>query len=129
MANYHQGILIVEGSYACIFANKIDGNNKANIACGGLFSDKTRIKHNQITNGKSEGVFVVEGQDKLHIEDNDIELNVDGIVLINSLGYVKKNRIRENQNNGILTLHRTVTIIEENIISRNELHGVHIKCT
>ena len=44
--NYNQGILIVEGSYAHIIANKIDANIKANIAVGGENSGKTRIKFN-----------------------------------------------------------------------------------
>lgn len=35
VANYNQGILIVEGSSARIYANKIDKNIKANIALGG----------------------------------------------------------------------------------------------
>ena len=33
--NYNQGILVVEGCYATIIANKIDANIKANIALGG----------------------------------------------------------------------------------------------
>jgi len=44
--NYNQGILIVEGSYAEIFANKIDANIKANIALGGELSGKTKIRWN-----------------------------------------------------------------------------------
>jgi hypothetical protein len=35
VSNYNQGILVVEGSYAQIVANKIDKNIKANIALGG----------------------------------------------------------------------------------------------
>ena len=33
--NFNQGILLVEGSFATIIANKIDKNIKANIALGG----------------------------------------------------------------------------------------------
>ena len=40
--NYNQGILIVEGCYATIIANKLDANIKANIALGGERSGKTR---------------------------------------------------------------------------------------
>ena len=70
MQNYNQGILIVEGSYARVIANKIDSNIKANIAVGGKESGNTRIKFNYIENSKSEGIFVVEGEEKLLIEDN-----------------------------------------------------------
>ena len=61
----------MEGSYAKIISNKIEGNIKANIALGGEKSGKTRIMYNYILNSKSgEGVFVIEGEDGLLIEDN-----------------------------------------------------------
>jgi len=69
-SNYNQGILIVEGSSAKIIANKIDKNIKANIALGGMASGMTKIKYNYIENSRSEGIFVVEGEEKLLIEDN-----------------------------------------------------------
>ena len=53
----------MEGSYATIIANKIDANIKANIALGGERSGKTKIKFNMIENSKSEGIFVIEGED------------------------------------------------------------------
>ena len=69
--NYNQGILIVEGSHAEIIANKVEHNIKANIAMGGQNSKETRILYNYILNSKSgEGIFVVEGEDGLLIEDN-----------------------------------------------------------
>jgi hypothetical protein len=70
MNNFNQGILLVEGSYAKIFSNKIESNIKANIALGGTNTGKTRIKYNYIENSNSEGIFVVEGEEKLLIEDN-----------------------------------------------------------
>ena len=70
MNNFNQGILIVEGSYARIISNKIESNIKANIALGGNNTGFTRIKYNYIENSNSEGIFVVEGEDKLLIEDN-----------------------------------------------------------
>ena len=81
-SNYNQGILLVEGSSAMIFANKIDKNIKANIALGGKNCGKTQIKFNMLENSKAEGVFVVEGEERLLIEDNDIISNHDGIVLV-----------------------------------------------
>ena len=90
--NYNQGILIVEGSHAEIIANKVEHNIKANIAMGGQNSKETRILYNYILNSKSgEGIFVVEGEDGLLIEDNQIESNQDGVVLVNTQGKVKKN--------------------------------------
>lgn len=44
----------------------------------------TKIKYNYIENSRSEGIFVVEGEEKLLIEDNQVIGNNDGIVLINS---------------------------------------------
>jgi len=69
-SNFSQGIIIVEGSSAKIISNQIDSNIKANIALGGKDSGKTRIKYNYIENSKSEGIFVMEGEERLLIEDN-----------------------------------------------------------
>lgn len=96
MQNFNQGILIVEGSYARILANKIDANIKANIALGGKVSGLTRIKYNYIENSKSEGIFVIEGEEKLLIEDNQIIGNNDGIVLVDSEGFIRENMIKSN---------------------------------
>ena len=70
-SNYNQGILIVEGSHATIFANKIDKNIKANIALGGKNCGLSKIKWNLIENSKSEGIFIIEGEEKLLIEGNN----------------------------------------------------------
>ena len=89
--NYNQGILIVEGCYATVFANKLDANIKANIALGGERSGKSKIKFNMIENSKSEGIFVVEGEDTLLIEENTINNNYYGVVLVDSKGVIKNN--------------------------------------
>ena len=89
--NYNQGILIVEGCYATIIANKIDANIKANIALGGQYSGKTKIKFNMIENSKSEGIFIIEGEEELFIEENTINNNFYGIVLVDSKGFIKNN--------------------------------------
>ena len=68
--NYCQGILLVEGSYASIIANKLDANIKANIAVGGVDSGRTKIKYNIIENSKSEGMFIMQGEEKLLVEEN-----------------------------------------------------------
>jgi parallel beta-helix repeat protein len=39
---------------------------------------------------------VVEGEEKLLIEDNEVKGNIDGIVMVNSRGVVRNNKIREN---------------------------------
>jgi parallel beta-helix repeat protein len=95
-SNYNQGILLVEGSSANIVANKIEKNIKANIALGGVNCGKTLIKYNIIENSKAEGIFVVEGEEKLLIEENEVFSNHDGIVLVQSKGVIRKNRIKEN---------------------------------
>lgn len=61
----------MEGSSAKIIANKIEQNIKANIALGGQKTGDTRIMYNYILNSKSgEGIFCVEGEPDLLIEDN-----------------------------------------------------------
>ena len=109
----------MEGSYARILANKLESNIKANIALGGKNSGNTRIKYNYIENSKSEGIFVIEGEEKLLIEDNQIIGNNDGIVLVDSEGFVRENVIRGNQRSGILTADDTTTIIDSNLIEEN----------
>jgi len=74
----------MEGCYATIYANKIDANIKANIAIGGLESGKSKIKYNMIENSKSEGIFVIEGENTLVIEENTINNNFYGLVLVDS---------------------------------------------
>ena len=91
--NANHGILIVEGSSATVVGNKIDMNIKANVALGGALSGKTTIKQNLIEESKSEGIFVVEGEETLTIEQNWVELNMNGIVLVNSKGYIMSNQI------------------------------------
>ena len=86
----------MEGSSARIYANKIDKNIKANIALGGKNCGLTKIKYNLIENSKSEGIFVVEGEEKLLIEENVVVGNHDGIVLVQSLGIIRNNQIKEN---------------------------------
>ena len=94
--NFNQGILLVEGSYATIIANKIEKNIKANVAFGGLGCGKTRVLYNLIDASKQEGVFVIEGEDGVMIEENEIVGNHDGIVLVESKGLIKGNVIKEN---------------------------------
>ena len=109
--NYNQGILIVEGSFATIIANKIDANIKANIALGGECSGRNKIKYNQIENSKSEGIFVIEGEEKLLIEENSIKNNFYGLVLIDSKGIIKVNQILDNYTCGILTEKNTTALV------------------
>lgn len=92
-SNYNQGILVVEGSYALIQSNAFDKNIKASIALGGKNSGQTKIRWNSIEGSKAEGIFVVEGEERLLIEENKIRGNLDGIVMVNSRGVVRKNQI------------------------------------
>jgi parallel beta-helix repeat protein len=117
----------VEGSYATIFANKIEKNIKANIALGGKNCGNTKIKFNQVENSKSEGIFIIEGEEKLLVEDNEVSCNHDGIVLVESKGIIKNNIVKENQRSGILTASNTTALIEGNIIEENWTAGILIK--
>ena len=109
--NYNQGILIQEGSYARIYANKLDANIKANIAVGGERSGKTKIKYNIIENSKSEGIFAIESEENLLIQDNMINNNFFGLVLVDAKGIIKNNQILDNYTCGILTEKNTTALI------------------
>jgi Flp pilus assembly CpaF family ATPase len=61
---------MTEGCSANIIANKISDNIKANIACGGEGTGKTKIMFNYIEHSKQEGIFVIDGERELVIEDN-----------------------------------------------------------
>ena len=127
MQNFNQGILIVEGSHARILSNKLDSNIKANIALGGKGSGLTRIKYNYIEHSKSEGIFVAEGEERLLIEDNQIMHNNDGIVMLDSNGFVKENNIKNNHRAGIMTCGETTAVIDSNTIEDNQAAGIIIK--
>jgi len=77
---------LVEGTFATIIANHLDANIKANIALCGYETGKTKIRYNIIENSKSEGIFVLEGENDLFIVENVIKNNYYGLVLIDSLG-------------------------------------------
>jgi parallel beta-helix repeat protein len=125
--NYNQGVLIVEGCYATIIANKIDANIKANIALGGERSGKSKIKFNMIENSKSEGIFVVEGEETLIIENNTINNNYYGLVLIDSKGVIKNNQILDNYTSGVLAEKETTALLQNNVIAKNMTTGIIIK--
>ena len=80
-----------------------------------------------IENSKSEGIFVIEGQDKLVIQENTINNNYYGVVLIGSNGKVKNNQIVDNYTAGILTEKETEALIMNNLISKNMTTGIIIK--
>jgi parallel beta-helix repeat protein len=52
----------------------------------GYETGKTKIRYNIIENSKSEGIFVLEGENDLLIVENVIKNNYYGLVLIDSLG-------------------------------------------
>ena len=110
-----------------MISNKIDNNIKANIAVGGVNSGNTRIKYNYIEESNSEGIFVIEGEDKLLIEDNQILSNADGIVLVGSKGFIRENNIKANGRAGILTADESTPIIDSNNIEENQAAGNLIK--
>ena len=117
----------MEGSYATIYANRIDKNIKANIALGGKNCGHTKLKYNLIENSKSEGIFVIEGEEKLLIEENEVISNHDGIVLVESKGIIRNNVVKENQRSGILTASNTIALLEGNIVEENWTAGILIK--
>lgn len=80
--------MIVDGCNAEIYDNNIRHNTKANIAFGGASSSKTKVFKNKVSYSKSEGIFVVEGENGLTIDSNEVFNNADGIVLLDSHGTV-----------------------------------------
>lgn len=83
--------------------------------------------YNYIFNSKSgEGIFVVEGESELLIEDNQIESNQDGIVFVNSSGKIKGNRLLHNTRSGILSAGKTNAKVIGNTVEDSNT-GVLIK--
>mmetsp|Transcript_11720 Transcript_11720/g.15915 ORF Transcript_11720/g.15915 Transcript_11720/m.15915 type:complete len:132 (+) Transcript_11720:1756-2151(+) len=83
--------------------------------------------YNYIFNSKSgEGIFVVEGEKELLVEDNQIESNQDGVVLVNSDGKIKGNRIMHNTRSGVLSAGRTIAQIIGNVVEDSNT-GILIK--
>ena len=80
----------------------------------------TCITQNLIEESKSEGIFVVEGEEKLNINENWINKNSHGIVLFNSNGRIFKNGLLNNSTAGIVTLGNTNARLEDNDIEGNE---------
>ena len=87
----------------------------------------TKIKWNMVENSKSEGIFVIEAQEKLVIQENTINNNYYGLVLIGSKGKIKNNQIVDNYTAGILTEKETEAVIVNNLISKNMTTGIIIK--
>ena len=69
---------------------------KANIGLGGTNSGQTRITHNLIKESKSEGIFVIEGEQNLEVSYNWVSVNSVGLVLFNTKGTFKENRMKKN---------------------------------
>jgi len=83
--------------------------------------------YNYILNSKSgEGIFVVEGEKELLIEDNQIESNQDGVVVVNSNGKIKNNKIKQNTRSGVLSAGRSTAHVIGNIIEESNT-GLLIK--
>jgi len=74
---------MVESTRAKIEQNVISNNILANIALGGVSSGDTYIVKNTISGGKSEGIYIIQGENCL-ITRNQIFKNFDGIVSSNS---------------------------------------------
>lgn len=69
----------------------------------------------------------MQGEDKLLIEENQIQNNYYGIVLIDSLGVIKNNSIIDNYTAGILAEKNTFATIQNNVIAKNMTTGIIIK--
>ena len=83
--------------------------------------------YNYIFNSKSgEGIFIVEGERDLLVEDNQIESNQDGVVLVNSDGKIKGNRIYHNTRSGVLSAGRTTAHVVGNVVEESNT-GILIK--
>ena len=94
---------------------------------GGKNCGLSKIKWNLVENSKSEGIFVIEGEEKLIIEGNEVCSNHDGIVLVESRGIIRGNVVKENQRSGILTASKTNALIDSNIVEENWIAGILIK--
>jgi len=116
----------VETSSAVIEKNDISDNIKANIALGGTNSVNTIIVENQISRGRCEGIFIIEGGNAWIMRNNIIENN-DGIVCISSVPDITKNKISKNKSNGIMLLKNSKPVIKDNLITENDGIGLFIR--
>ena len=89
----------METSSAIVENNRISDNLKANIALGGLGSQNTLICNNTITEGRCEGIFMLDACECMIVR-NTITLNNEGIVAITSIPHLQNNKIFRNKNNG-----------------------------
>eukprot|EP00826_Nyctotherus_ovalis_P021528 TRINITY_DN1696_c0_g4_i3.p1 TRINITY_DN1696_c0_g4~~TRINITY_DN1696_c0_g4_i3.p1 ORF type:complete len:411 (-),score=83.17 TRINITY_DN1696_c0_g4_i3:264-1496(-) len=124
--NLGQGILLVEGSSAHILRNDIEGNVKANIAFGGILSGDTIIEQNNIILGRSEGIFMIEGEYAI-ITQNVIRENMDGILLSTASPLISHNRIIDNKRCGIVMINSCNPRVTHNKIIKNYACGILVR--
>ena len=124
--NNAQGVLLVENSWATVIHNEISENLKANVALGGVDSTNTFVCNNKISQGLSEGIFVVKSG-RCVIRGNEIVGNRDGIIMADSLAEVTSNLIKDNQKNGVFLLQSSKPMIKYNRIEDNLATGLYIK--
>ncbi len=70
---------------------------------------------------------MLDGEDRLVIEDNQISGNYDGIVMVCSQGLIKDNVIKSNSRAGLMTCSKTFCVVDSNIIEENLAAGILIK--
>ncbi|KRX05550.1 Pectin lyase fold/virulence factor [Pseudocohnilembus persalinus] len=124
--NMGQGILFVETSSGTVEQNEITENIKANIALGGANSQNTVIVENNISGGRCEGIFIIEGANAWIIRNN-INENNDGIVCIKSAPEILTNKIIKNKSNGVMLLDNSQPLIRDNLITDNDGIGLFIR--
>lgn len=110
---------MVETSSAKIEQNVITNNILANIALGGVNSGDTYIIKNTISGSKSEGIYVIQGENCL-ITRNQIFQNFDGVVSSNSQPTIQHNDILENKRCGVLILDGSFANLLDNNIKNND---------
>jgi parallel beta-helix repeat protein len=125
--NMHQGILVVSDSHATIESNKIFSNIRANIAFGGKLSENTKIINNELSNSRSEGIFLIEATGGL-IARNKIHGNNDGIIMIKCNEVeLSENEIYKNVRCGILVSDLSYPKMYSNKIYENHFLGLFIR--
>jgi len=130
--NFKQGILMIETGSAFIEKNSLHSNEKANIALGGRYSEKTSIIKNDISTSSAEGIFVIDGA-RCWIRHNRIHKNNDGIVMLSSKSDAIGNEIFENERAGLFISKfnededESMPHVEKNLIYKNGIVGLIIK--
>lgn len=124
--NLAQGVCIQESSSVFAESNLIRENIKANLAVGGRSERETILLRNVITDGRCEGVFLMETI-MTRLFSNTITNNHFGVMVVNSSLSLVGNTISNNMAHGLMVLKKSNVVISQNVIKGNLNIGIFLR--